>query len=69
MDSEVYTYPAQSTTIKNYSTYCKFRSLTCIALVLGLMLTFASLLSRESWKMEKLVNFGGLRRKGKLKLR
>ena len=34
--------------------YCLFKSLTGIVLVIGLMISFGSLLSRESWEIEKL---------------
>jgi hypothetical protein len=33
--------------------YCAMKSITCIALVIGLMMAFGSLLSLESLKLEK----------------
>lgn len=34
--------------------YCVLKTLTCVSLLIGLMLTFGSLLSRESWELEKM---------------
>lgn len=47
--------------------YCAFKALTGITLVLGLMITFGSLLSRESWEIERLTKNTFINKKKLLK--